>query len=43
MADLPLYLQDQTEDEIMQRMLSRVPADIDKSEGSFSVPRMAIN
>lgn len=35
MADLPLYLQDQTEDEIMQRMLSRVPADIDKSEGSF--------
>ncbi|MDR9855982.1 baseplate J/gp47 family protein [Paenibacillus sp. VCA1] len=35
MADLPLYLQDQTEDEIMQRMLNRVPADIDKSEGSF--------
>ncbi|GIO33266.1 phage-like element PBSX protein XkdT [Paenibacillus albilobatus] len=35
MADLPLFLQDQTEDEIMQRMLSRVPADIDKSEGSF--------
>lgn len=35
MADFPLYLQDQTEDEIMQRMLSRVPADIDKSEGSF--------
>jgi uncharacterized phage protein gp47/JayE len=35
MVDLPLYLQDQTEDEIMQRMLNRVPADIDKSEGSF--------
>lgn len=35
MAGLPLYLQEQTEDEIMQRMLNRVPADIDKSEGSF--------
>ncbi|NWL89558.1 Baseplate J family protein [Paenibacillus sp. 79R4] len=35
MADLPLFLQEQTEDEIMQRMLDRVPADIDKSEGSF--------
>ncbi|OKP91336.1 baseplate J/gp47 family protein [Paenibacillus sp. P32E] len=35
MSDLPLYLQDQTEDEIMQRMLNRVPEDIDKSEGSF--------
>lgn len=35
MANLPLYLQDQTEDEIMQRMLNRVPSDIDKSEGSF--------
>lgn len=35
MANLPLYLQDQTEDEIMQRMLDRVPPDIDSSEGSF--------
>ncbi|MFD5022279.1 baseplate J/gp47 family protein [Paenibacillus sp. NPDC058367] len=35
MSDLPLYLQDQTEEEIMQRMLNRVPEDIDKSEGSF--------
>ncbi|AZS15373.1 baseplate J/gp47 family protein [Paenibacillus lutimineralis] len=35
MANLPLFLQNQTEDEIMQRMLDRVPTDIDKSEGSF--------
>lgn len=35
MSDLPLYLQEQTEDAIMQRMLDRVPEDIDKSEGSF--------
>lgn len=35
MSDLPAYLQEQTEDLILQRMLSRVPADIDKSEGSF--------
>ncbi|WP_068784770.1 baseplate J/gp47 family protein [Paenibacillus phocaensis] len=35
MAELPLYLQDQTEARIMQRMLERVPSDIDKSEGSF--------
>lgn len=35
MADKPVYLQEQSEDVIMQRMLSRVPADIDKSEGSF--------
>lgn len=35
MAELPLFLQEQTEDEIMQRMLERVPADIEKSEGSF--------
>ncbi|WP_059044447.1 baseplate J/gp47 family protein [Paenibacillus rubinfantis] len=35
MADLPLYLQDQTEERIMQRMLERVPSDLDKSEGSF--------
>ncbi|EES73835.1 baseplate J-like protein [Paenibacillus sp. oral taxon 786 str. D14] len=35
MAELPLYLQDQTEERIMQRMLERVPSDMDKSEGSF--------
>lgn len=35
MAELPLFLQEQTEEEIMQRMLERVPSDIDKSEGSF--------
>lgn len=35
MADLPLFLQEQTEENIMQRMLDRVPSDIDKSEGSF--------
>ncbi|MEF2964910.1 baseplate J/gp47 family protein [Paenibacillus sp. M1] len=35
MAELPLFLQEQTEDEIMQRMLEKVPSDIDKSEGSF--------
>lgn len=35
MAGLPIYLQEQTEDQIMQRMLNRVPDDIDKSEGSF--------
>lgn len=35
MADLPLYLLDQTEENIMNRMLNKVPLDIDKSEGSF--------
>lgn len=35
MSDLPIFLEDQTEEQIMQRMLNRVPADIDKSEGSF--------
>ncbi|MCL6459146.1 MAG: baseplate J/gp47 family protein [Gorillibacterium sp.] len=35
MVDLPQYLQDQTEDQIMHRMLDRIPADIDKAEGSF--------
>ncbi|MNJ29313.1 Baseplate J-like protein [compost metagenome] len=35
MAELPLFLQEQTEELIMQRMLDRVPSDIDKSEGSF--------
>lgn len=35
MADLPLYLLEQTEENIMNRMLNKVPSDIDKSEGSF--------
>ncbi|GIP29647.1 hypothetical protein J23TS9_47770 [Paenibacillus sp. J23TS9] len=35
MADLPQYLQEQTEEEILNRMLDKVPSDIDKSEGSF--------
>ncbi|WP_435924665.1 baseplate J/gp47 family protein [Paenibacillus sp. DYY-L-2] len=35
MAELPLFLQEETEETIMRRMLDRVPSDIDKSEGSF--------
>lgn len=35
MAELPDYLQDQTEEAILARMLSRVPSDLDKSEGSY--------
>lgn len=35
MAELPQYLTEQTEENIMQRMLERVPSDLDKSEGSF--------
>ncbi|MET3208081.1 UNVERIFIED_CONTAM: putative phage protein gp47/JayE [Paenibacillus sp. PvR008] len=35
MADLPEYLVDQTEEEILSRMLEKVPSDMDKSEGSF--------
>ncbi|MED5018940.1 baseplate J/gp47 family protein [Paenibacillus chibensis] len=35
MADLPPYLQEQTEEKILNRMLHKVPSDIDKSEGSF--------
>ncbi|MEE4561962.1 baseplate J/gp47 family protein [Paenibacillus polymyxa] len=35
MADLPEYLVDQTEESILNRMLEKVPSDIDKSEGSF--------
>ncbi len=35
MADFPYYLDGQTEEQIMQRMLDKVPSDIDKSEGSF--------
>lgn len=35
MADFPYYLREQTEDAIRQRMLGRLPNDLDKSEGSF--------
>lgn len=35
MADVPMYLQEQTEENILNRMLAKVPSDIDKSEGSF--------
>lgn len=35
MAVLPDFLQDQTEEAIRQRMLARVPDQVDKSEGSF--------
>ncbi|PYI52552.1 baseplate J/gp47 family protein [Paenibacillus flagellatus] len=35
MATLPNYLQEQTEEAIRQRMLDRLPSDLDKSEGSF--------
>jgi len=35
MAALPEYLKEQTEEAILERMLSRVPADLDKSEGSY--------
>ncbi|MDP4098983.1 baseplate J/gp47 family protein [Paenibacillus sp. P96] len=35
LPELPEYLQEQTEDGIMQRMLDKVPSDIDASEGSF--------
>jgi len=34
MAELPEYLQDQTFESILQRMLNALPADLDKSEGS---------
>ncbi|MBB6673026.1 baseplate J/gp47 family protein [Cohnella nanjingensis] len=35
MAKLPEYLSEQNEEDILSRMLSRVPSDVDKSEGSF--------
>ncbi len=35
MAELPEYLNDQTFEIILQRMLDAVPPDLDKSEGSF--------
>lgn len=36
MDSLPPYLEDQTQAEMLQRMLDRMPSDLDKSEGSFS-------
>ncbi|MEJ8306594.1 baseplate J/gp47 family protein [Saccharibacillus sacchari] len=35
MAEFPYYLEEQTEDAIRNRMLDRLPDDLDKSEGSF--------
>lgn len=35
MATLPDYLQDQTEDAILRRMLDILPSELDKAEGSF--------
>ncbi|PZM62249.1 baseplate J family protein, partial [Paenibacillus dendritiformis] len=35
MADLPPFLEDQLEEVIRQRMLERMPADLDKTEGSI--------
>ncbi|PZM63653.1 Baseplate J-like protein [Paenibacillus konkukensis] len=35
MADLPPFLEDQLEEVIRQRMLDRMPADLDKTEGSI--------
>lgn len=35
MADLPPFLEDQLEETIRQRMLDRMPADLDKTEGSI--------
>lgn len=35
MADLPEYLNDQTEEVIRQRMLDSLPSDLDKAEGSY--------
>lgn len=34
-VDLPEYLTDQTQEVILQRMLDALPADLDRSEGSF--------
>ncbi len=35
MAIMPEFLQEQTEEVMLSRMLERVPADLDKSEGSY--------
>lgn len=41
MASLPEYLTDQTFEQILQRLLERLPSDWDKSEGSFVYDIMA--
>ena len=41
MPELPEYLQDQTFEAILQRMLNALPADLDKSEGSFIYDALA--
>jgi len=40
-ADLPQYLTEQTEEAIRQRMLERLPSDLDQSEGSFAWDALA--
>lgn len=41
MAELPPFLEDQTYENILQRMLDALPADLDKSEGSFIYDALA--
>lgn len=41
MPELPEYLQDQTFEAILQRMLNALPADLDKSEGGFIYDALA--
>lgn len=41
MAELPLFLEEQTFETILQRMLDAVPPDLDKSEGSFIYDALA--
>lgn len=41
MADLPEYLNDQTFEIILQRMLDKIPPDFDRSEGSFIYDALA--
>lgn len=41
MADLLEYLTEQTEEAIRQRMLDRLPSDLDRSEGSFAWDALA--
>jgi uncharacterized phage protein gp47/JayE len=41
MAELPLFLEEQTFETILQRMLDAVPPDLDKSEGNFIYDALA--
>jgi uncharacterized phage protein gp47/JayE len=41
MVDLPEYLNDQTYEAILKRMLDRLPSDLDTSEGSFIYDALA--